>query len=226
MAKLKSLLALSLVGMALATPYVNAHERGDIILRAGAITVDPHEDSEDIRLAGAGKLPGTKATLDSDTQLGLNYLYMLTDHVGIEYLAATPFTHEVKVKGLPANLNGRLGDFKQLPPTVSLVYYPLAPHATIQPYVGVGLNYTYIFETKLGKAAEGKGFSGLDMQDSIGLAAQIGVDYMLTDTLMLNAQVRYIDIESKATTYFNGSKVTVDVDVNPWVYMVALGYKF
>ncbi|WP_460427950.1 OmpW family outer membrane protein, partial [Azotobacter armeniacus] len=22
------------------------------------------------------------------------------------------------------------------------------------------------------------------------------------------------------------SKVTVDVDVNPWVYMVALGYKF
>ncbi|MFC0712129.1 OmpW/AlkL family protein, partial [Azorhizophilus paspali] len=73
---------------------------------------------------------------------------------------------------------------------------------------------------------EGKGFSGLDMQDSIGLAAQVGVDYMLTDTLMLNAQVRYIDIESKATTYLNDSKVTVDVDVNPWVYMVALGYKF
>ncbi|WP_269449258.1 MULTISPECIES: OmpW family outer membrane protein [Azotobacter] len=24
----------------------------------------------------------------------------------------------------------------------------------------------------------------------------------------------------------NDSKVTVDVDVNPWVYMVALGYKF
>ncbi|MFD2406553.1 OmpW/AlkL family protein [Azorhizophilus paspali] len=226
MAKFKSLFALFLIGIALAAPYAIAHERGDIVLRAGAVVVDPHEDSEDIRLAGAGKLPGTKATLDSDVQLGLNYLYMLTDHVGIEYLAATPFTHEAKVKGLPGDLNGRLGDFKQLPPTVSLVYYPFSPHATLQPYVGVGLNYTYIFETKLGKAAEGKGFSGLDMQDSIGLAAQVGVDYMLTDTLMLNAQVRYIDIESKATTYLNDSKVTVDVDVNPWVYMVALGYKF
>ncbi|MFC0667823.1 outer membrane protein OmpW, partial [Azotobacter chroococcum] len=54
MAKFKSLFALSLVGMALAAPYATAHERGDIILRAGAVTVDPREDSEDIRLAGAG----------------------------------------------------------------------------------------------------------------------------------------------------------------------------
>ncbi|SFX41175.1 outer membrane protein, partial [Azotobacter vinelandii] len=54
MAKFKSLFALSLIGMALAAPYATAHERGDIVLRAGAVVVDPHEDSEDIRLAGAG----------------------------------------------------------------------------------------------------------------------------------------------------------------------------
>ncbi|SEP96197.1 outer membrane protein, partial [Azotobacter beijerinckii] len=58
MAKFKSLFALSLVGMALAAPYATAHERGDIIMRAGLVTVDPHEESEDIRLHGTGKLPG------------------------------------------------------------------------------------------------------------------------------------------------------------------------
>ena len=42
-----------------------------------------------------------QATLDSDTQLGLNFAYMVTDKVGIELLAATPFSHDVGVKGLP-----------------------------------------------------------------------------------------------------------------------------
>jgi len=226
MAKFKSLLALSLVGMALAAPYATAHERGDIIMRAGLVTVDPHEESEDIRLHGTGKLPGTSAGVNSDTQIGLNYLYMLTDHVGLEYLAATPFKHDAYARGLPGDLDGHLGTFKQLPPTVSLVYFPLSPYSTVQPYVGAGINYTYIFETKLGNSAESKGFKGLDMDNSIGWAVEAGVDYMLTDTLMLNAQVRYIDINTTATTHLNGTKVSVDVDVDPMVYMVSLGYKY
>ena len=40
------------------------------------------------------------------------------------------------------------------------------------------------------------------------------------------AQLRYIDIETKGTTYAGTTKVTVDVDVDPLVYMVGLGYKF
>jgi outer membrane protein len=64
------------------------------------------------------------------------------------------------------------------------------------------------------------------MKDSWGLAAQVGMDYMLTDNIMLNAQVRYIDIETTGTTYLGADKVQVDVDVDPLVYMVGLGYKF
>jgi outer membrane protein len=64
------------------------------------------------------------------------------------------------------------------------------------------------------------------MKDSWGLAAQVGMDYMLTDNIMLNAQVRYIDIETTGTTNILGNKVKVDVDVDPLVYMVGLGYKF
>jgi len=52
------------------------------------------------------------------------------------------------------------------------------------------------------------------------------MDYMLTDNLLFNAHVRYIDIETTGTTSFGGREVKVDVDVDPWVYMVALGYKF
>ena len=226
----KSLLAASLLALSIATPMAQAYQAGDIIVRAGAISVDPQESSSDIWVGALGTdVAGTKATLDSDTQLGLNFAYMLTNNIGIELLAATPFSHNVGVKGMPggfAGLNGNLGELKHLPPTLSVVYYPLDSSSAFQPYVGAGINYTWFFDTKLSSEAEGKGFSGLDMKDSWGLAAQVGMDYMLTDNIMLNAQVRYIDIETTGTTNFGGSKVKVDVDVDPFVYMVGLGYKF
>ena len=219
-----SILAASLLALAVASPAAHAFKEGDIIVRAGAITVDPHEDSGEVHVGGAA-VAGTKATLDSDTQLGLNFAYMVTDHVGVELLAATPFSHDVGTK----NLGGlKLGSIKHLPPTLSAVYYPLETGSAFQPYVGLGLNYTWFFDTELTSSAEGRGFSGLDLEDSWGLAYQVGADYMLTDNIMLNAQVRYIDIDTTGTTYLGGGtvKVDVDVDVDPFVYMVGLGYKF
>ncbi|PKF69823.1 outer membrane protein OmpW [Pseudomonas fluvialis] len=226
----KTLLATSILAIALTAPLAHAYKAGDIIVRAGAVTVDPHESSSDIWVGALNTdVPGTKASLDSNTQLGLTGTYMITDKVGIELLAATPFSHSVGVKGMPgpfAGLNGKLADIKHLPPTLSAVYYPLASSSAFQPYVGLGLNYTWFFDTELTSAAEGKGFSGFDLDDSWGLAGQVGMDYMLTDNLLFNAHVRYIDIETTGTTSFGGREVKVDVDVDPWVYMVALGYKF
>ncbi|MDO9323271.1 MAG: OmpW family outer membrane protein, partial [Pseudomonas sp.] len=146
----KSLLTASLIALAIASPAAFAHKEGDIIVRAGAITVDPHESSSDIWVGALNTdVAGTKATLDSDTQLGLNFAYMVTDHVGIELLAATPFSHSVGVSGMPgpfAGLNGKLGDIKQLPPTLSALYYPMESASAFQPYVGLGVNYTWFFD--------------------------------------------------------------------------------
>ena len=225
----KSLLAVSVLAASLAAPLAHAHKAGDIIIRAGAVTVDPREDSSSIHHAVLGSVSGTKATLDSDTQLGLNFAYMITDHWGVELLAATPFEHDVGVKGFTgayAGLNGRLGETKHLPPTLSAVYYPLEANNRWQPYVGLGINYTAFFDTELSSAAKDKGFRGFSLDNSWGVAAQIGLDYMLTDRLMINAQFRYIDIDTKGKTTLNGDRVKVDVDVDPRVYMVGLGYKF
>jgi outer membrane protein len=225
-----SILVASLLALAVASPAAFAHKEGDIIVRAGAITVAPNEDSSNIWVGALNTdVSGTKATLDSDTQLGLNFAYMVTDHVGIELLAATPFQHTVGVKGMPgafAGLNGNLGDIKQLPPTLSALYYPMQSASAFQPYVGLGVNYTWFFDTELTGAAEDKGFKGLDMDNSWGMAYQVGMDYMLTENIMVNGQVRYIDIDTTGTTSFGGREVKVDVDVDPFVYMVGLGYKF
>ncbi|MEB0041911.1 MULTISPECIES: OmpW family outer membrane protein [unclassified Pseudomonas] len=226
----KSLLGASLFALALSASLVaQAHEAGDIIVRAGAAVVAPNEDSGNLKFDGV-KASGTKATLDSDTQLGLAVAYMLTNHFGIELLAATPFNHNVGVKGLSPALDGKLGNIKQLPPTLSLQYYPLDMASKFQPYVGVGLNYTAFFGGDLTSERKNEGFSNLKVKDSVGIAGQLGADYMLTDRVMLNASVWYIDMSTKATV--NGpsalgiGQTKVSLDVDPWVYMVGLGYKF
>ena len=225
----KSLLGASLVALALVAPAAHAYQAGDMILRAGAITTAPNESSGDLKFDG-NKVSGTKATLDSDTQLGLTFAYMLTDHIGLELLAATPFKHTVGVKGLGGGLDGKLADIKQLPPTLSLQYYPMAPNSRFQPYAGVGINYTLFFDEDLSSARKQQGFSNLKLQDSVGIAGQLGMDYMLTENLLVNASVWYVDIDTKASvngpTALGYSKTKVDVDVDPWVYMVGLGYKF
>ena len=215
-------------------PIAHAHEAGDILIRAGAITVNPKADSSSVKV-DQGPLKGAdlggKATMSSDTQLGLNFAYMLTDHVGLELLAATPFEHDVKLKGtaLPA-ANGKLGTLKHLPPTLSVVYYPLDNKSPFQPYVGAGINYTWIYDEHVGSRASEAGFSNFKAENSWGWAAQIGADYMINDKWMINAQARYIDISTKATVDNNalgqGTPAKVNVDVDPMVYMVGIGYKF
>ena len=230
----KSLLSVALVSLALAAPLAHAHEAGDIILRAGAITVNPKDDSSSVKV-DQGPLAGTnlggKATLNSDTQLGLNFAYMITNNWGIELLAATPFEHDVKLKGTALGAaNGKLGSLKHLPPTLSVVYYPLDAKSAFQPYVGAGINYTWIYDEHVSSDAQSKGFSNFKASNSWGMAFQVGADYMITDNIMLNAQLRYIDIDTRATVENDavapGTRARVNVDVDPFIYMVGLGYKF
>lgn len=219
----RTFLHLAAAALVLATAPVHAHEAGDLILRVGAAMVAPDDSSSQVTLNGGGL--GGKATVDDDTQLGLTLSYMLTDHLGIGVLAATPFKHQVSLKGNPA-LNGSFADVKHLPPTVTLQYFPLDKSSRWQPYVGAGINYTTFFDEKLTGARKSQGFSRLSLSDSWGLALELGSDWKIGDRWVLNAAVWHIDIDTKAKARFEGAPVAVKVDIDPWVYMVGLGYRF
>ena len=232
----KSWLTASLLSLAVATPIaaqaadIRGHQAGDFLVRGGIATVAPDDSSSDLKFDGA-KARGTKATVDSDTQLGLTFAYLLTDKIGIELVAATQFKHQVDVKGLGGGLDGKLADIKQLPPTVLLQYYPMGgTNSAFQPYGGLGVNYTTFFDEDLTGARKDQGFSNLKLQDSWGLAAELGMDYMLNEHAFVNAAVWYMDIDTKASvdgpSALGIQKTKVDVDVDPWVYMVGFGYRF
>ncbi|WP_163836580.1 OmpW family outer membrane protein [Spartinivicinus ruber] len=201
---------------------VMAYQEGDFIVRAGAATVNPNEDSGNVKAGGADT--GWTVGVDSNTQLGLTGTYMLTDHIGIGLLAATPFEHTLDLKSSPDN--GSLADIKHLPPTLTVQYYFNDTKADLQPYVGAGVNYTTFFDEEFTSKRKAQGYNSLDLEDSWGVAFEAGVDYKLTDNLLVNASVWYLDIDTEANFKVGNTKAKVDVELDPWVYMVGLGYKF
>jgi outer membrane protein len=220
---------LSLLAAALlVSGAASAYEAGDWIVRGGAVMVDPNDDSSSLSVAG-DDLEGTHAEVDDDTQLLLNLTYMASQHVGIELLAATPFEHQVNTDGL--NNHGlkdvEIGTIKQLPPTLSVLWYPMAGNSAFQPFIGVGVNYTIFFDEETsGEAEAALGADNLDLDDSFGAAVRLGVDYMIDDSWSLHAGAYYLDISTDASVDSALGTADVEVDVDPWVYTLGLGYRF
>lgn len=229
---MKILIAIALpltLGCVAATSAV-AHEAGDIILRAGFVTVAPNDSSDAIVLPSdpMTTLP-SGVGVGSDTQLSFIGAFMLTDQWAVELLAATPFEHEIKVPDLGIDA----GTIKHLPPTLSLQWYPRGGQEGWQPYVGLGVNYTHIYGEKINPALAdalgsviGAGSSRLDLDNSFGVAAQAGLDIPLNKNWMLNAGVWYMNIETTADIVTDVGTVSFDVDINPWVYNIGIAYKF
>ena len=181
-----------------------AVEKGDWLWRFGASTVDPKSDNHDV------------VGVDSASSFTTNIAWMFTDHFSVEVLAAYPFEHDITLNGT----NGtKVASTKHLPPTVSVQYH-FMPDRTFKPYIGAGINYTTFFNTKTYGAREG---TDLDLDDSFGLAGEIGADIILNDTWFLNASFRYIDIETDAK--LDGAKLGT-VKIDPYVYGIHVGMKF
>ncbi|MBE1188900.1 OmpW family protein, partial [Escherichia coli] len=81
----------------------------------------------------------------------------------------------------------------------------------------LGVNYTTFFDEDLASNRKAQGFSSMKLQDSWGLAGELGFDYMLNEHALFNMAVWYMDIDTKAS--INGpsalgvNKTKVDVDV-------------
>ena len=202
------LLAALLAAGAAAIP-AQAHEAGDVLFKVGATQVRPKSDNGSV-LDGSVDLD-----VSSSVRPSFALTYMATRNVGIELLGAWPFQHDIRGSG---GL-GKIGSTRQLPPTLSLQWHFL-PDSTVQPYVGVGVNYTHFFDTRSEGAISG---SDLKLQDSWGVAAQLGVDVKISERWFMTADIRYIDIKSKVT--LDGERIGT-ARIDPWVATVGVGYRF
>ncbi|MFO7857552.1 MAG: OmpW family outer membrane protein, partial [Ectothiorhodospiraceae bacterium] len=114
---------------------------------------------------------------------------------------------------------------KHLPPTLSVQYH-FDTDTAFRPYVGVGINYTLFSDEEVDSDAAALGVTDIDIEDSMGWAAQVGVDYELGNRWLVNADLRYIDLEAESQVKTATGSTDVDVDIDPWVATIAVGYRF
>ena len=204
-AALSTLLVSSIAAAALMTSsQVFAYGAGDFFTRVGVAKVDPTSNN--------GEILGADVNVDAETNFAFTLGYRFHDKMGVELLAALPFKHDLQVEGVTD------GSTKHLPPTLTLQYYPLGgTEARVQPYVGVGINYTRFSDEKTDIGAS------LELDDSWGAAGQVGIDLLIDEHWALNAAAWYIDIDSDAKV---GGAEAGTVEIDPVVVMAGLSYRF
>lgn len=233
--------ALIISGQALAE-----YKKGDFIIRVGASAVDPNDDSNNLRLNGT-ILPDTRVYVDTGYSVSITGTWLFADHWGLGLLAAAPFKHDLDVRGLPDPVTGeplgrvRLGDIKHLPPTLTLQWYPVCTESWVQPYIGIGVNYTHFLSEHINRAAQNyfeavlgaESRARLKLDNSWGLAGEVGIDIAFgrDNRWLFNAAIWYLDIDTDAKIRFytgaeSYSRINVDVDIDPFVYSVGIGYHF
>ncbi len=213
------LLAASIAG--LSSFNTLAHDEDDFIFRAGVAHVNPNDSSSNVLGINDG------VSVESATGIGFSGTWMISDNWGFDVLASLPFEHDIKGNGDLAGVN--IGSTKHLPPTLSFQYYPSMQSDFFQPYFGLGVNYTKFFQEDVSSdltSALGTNDVDLELDDSFGVAGEIGADWKINDGLYFNTSLRYMEIATDAKVKVNGVTATiVKVDIDPWVAMIGLSWK-
>ena len=137
--------------------------------------------------------------------------YFFNKNVAAELILTLPQNQVV------SNSTGAIGNFKHLPPTLTLQYH-FTDFQGFKPYVGAGINYTKITGDNVAS-----GTLHLDDQ-SFGPAFQIGVDVPLTKQVSLNLDVKKVYIKTDVYNAAGVSQGTLKLD--PVLVGVGVGYRF
>lgn len=227
----KSLLVLALA--AAFTPMLAQAEAGDWVVRARVVNINPDESSDLGKTVNKNVASvmsnGAELKVDSNTIPELDISYYITKNIAAELILATGSKHDVSVSNEPGAVvpNQLLGSVDVLPPTLTVQWH-FNPDQTIDPYVGAGINYTAFLDRKLNVRQGPLAGSKIKVDsDSWGWALQAGVDINLKDGWLINADVKYITLDTDVKLKTGGSWTKIDdLDINPWVFGLGIGKKF
>ena len=185
-----------------------------------------------VRLRAVGVAPDESAKIgiiDGDVAISnalipeLDFTYFFTEHFAAELILGTA-KHDVKAVNTAAG-NVDLGSVWLLPPTLTAQYhFYTSDKKVFKPYIGAGVNYTLFYNVKSGDVA------GVEYDNALGYAAQIGFDLMLDDTFFINFDAKRLflstDVTVDASNLAPGLSIPAEVDINPWLIGVGVGMKF
>ena len=178
-----------------------------------------------LRLRGLAVLPDASATIKiggvdigGETKVTDSFIpeidgtYFLTDHIGVELIAATT-QHSVH-----NSVAGNVGSVWLLPPTLTAQYH-FDPTSTVwRPYVGAGINYTFFYSPH-------SPLSDIHYSNNFGWALQAGFDVPVGDGpyfVNFDAKKIFLNTHVKAL----GGIIQADASLDPWLIGAGVGIRF
>ena len=192
----------------------NEFKRWQVRLRAVGVAPD---ESAKIGIIG-GDVAISNALIPE-----LDFTYFFTEHFAAELILGTA-KHDVKaINTIAGDID--LGSAWLLPPTLTAQYhFYTSDQKVFKPYIGAGINYTLFYNVKSGDVA------GVEYDNAIGYAAQLGFDLMLDDKFFINFDAKRLflstDVTVDASNLAPGLSIPAEVDINPWLIGVGVGMKF
>ncbi len=179
------------------------------LVRARAVYLDfDNKNSGGLQDRGIGKVEAENRWIPE-----VDISYFFTRNLAAELVLTYPQQVDVK-----AQATGKLGSVDVLPPSLLLQYH-FTDLGAFKPYVGLGVNYSIFtkksFDTALGKVSVDR--------DTLGLAAQVGADYLIDKNWSVNFDVKYIQMETDVK--LDGNKLG-KLGLNPLTYGIGVGYRF
>jgi len=185
-------------------------EAGDFLLRVRGIAVLPDEDSTVSVIGG-----DVDASNEYVPEIDISYFF--TENIALELIAATT-EHDMAANNTTLG-NVDLGEVSLLPPTLTAQYH-FMPKSRFSPYLGVGINYTLFYDEE----AAGGTVTAIEYDNSVGLALQAGMDYAISGNWSANLDVKKVWINTDVS--INNGAIAADVDLDPWIIGVGIGYRF
>ena len=223
---MKNTVKFLLVPIALAcASLAQAQTAGTWMVRAGATTIKPNVDSGDL---SAPSLPGTKAGINSASQVSGGITYMYTDNLAFDLPLALPFKHDIVGAGAIEGA-GKIADVKALPVTVLAQWRFMSPKSAFRPFVGVGLTYAYFFGargtstlTALTGGNPAKPTT-LSIGSKFAPTVQLGANLAVDRNWFVNGSYTYTPL-TVTTTLSTGQ--TQESKINPGSISLSVGYQF
>jgi outer membrane protein len=200
-------------------------EQGDWLLRAGVSMLDPKETNLPDALGG-------DVVFDNAVSPTLSAAFMLTRNLATELSLAWPYEHDLDLKTGDGGVTG-IGDLELLPAILSFQWH-FNPDGRLQPFVGVGVNYTRFSSEHLDTSAAGlPDGSSYELDHSWGVAAQAGLNLNLSERWFLSADVRWIDLDADVKARVPETGVPPEdqvfrgqlAEIDPWIYGLHIGFR-
>lgn len=193
---------------------VQAQSAGTWMVKIGANQIAPDVSSGDLSSPSA---PGSKVDVDANIEAIGSVTYMYTNHFSVEGYFGMPYTHDVVGAGSMAAV-GRIGQVKQVSPTVFAQYRANEATDAVRPYVGLGLTFAYFYGTEgSGNLTAVTNPGGpptklsLEKRAKLALSPQVGVSIKVKDQWFVDASI-IKTIISNTAHLSTGQSVKVKLD--------------